>query len=146
MQYSMSTCAFVQHTYDQVNATMAYIMFWCTYYFLYVDSAQDADSLPTPDASRKREGAFIVWTAAEIDFTLSKSTTTLNTKPPSNTVTSSIDSSSSSSGDMTLAQLFKAAYGVKSEGNCDPQHDLHGELQGQNVLYRAATADDLIRK
>jgi uncharacterized protein YyaL (SSP411 family) len=112
------------------------------------NSAQDADSLPTPDAFRKREGAFIVWTATEIDFILSKSSTTLNTKAPATTVTSSTDSSSSSSssGDVTLAQLFKAAYGVKSEGNCDPQHDPHGELQGQNVLYRAATTDDLICK
>jgi uncharacterized protein YyaL (SSP411 family) len=112
---------------------------------LIANSAQDADSLPTPDAFKKREGAFIVWTATEIDFILSKSSTTLNTKAPSNTVTSSTDSSSSS-GKVTLAQLFKAAYGVKQEGNCDPQHDPHGELKGQNVLYRAATADDLIRK
>lgn len=65
-------------------------------------SAEDADSLPTEDVTDTKEGAFYVWTAKELDDILEKK-----------------------------SQLFKLYYGVREEGNCDPSHDIQGELKGQ---------------
>ena len=65
-------------------------------------SAEDADSLPSNDSTIKKEGAFYVWTAALIDEIL---------------------------GDRS--EMFKYHFGVKQEGNCDPKHDIQGELKGQ---------------
>ncbi|KAK3529652.1 hypothetical protein QTP70_033717 [Hemibagrus guttatus] len=78
-------------------------------------SAEDADSLPTAESSEKREGAFCVWTAAEIRELLS------------NTV-------EEATGGATQADIFMHHYGVKEQGNVQPEQDPHGELQGQNVL------------
>jgi uncharacterized protein YyaL (SSP411 family) len=72
-------------------------------------AAEDADSLPAPDAPRKLEGAFWTWTAAEL--------------------TSLLDDAS--------AALFAAAYGVLPVGNAAPDSDPHGELAGRNTLFRA---------
>jgi uncharacterized protein YyaL (SSP411 family) len=71
-------------------------------------SAEDADSLPSADATRKLEGAFYVWTQAEIAEAL---------------------------GEARAAE-FSAAYGVEKEGNVSPDSDPHDELGGKNVLYR----------
>lgn len=68
--------------------------------------AEDADSLPTPEASRKLEGAFAVWTAEEIDKVLPEQE----------------------------AALFKSHYGVRPGGNVPAELDHHGELAGKNVL------------
>ena len=65
-------------------------------------SAEDADSLPSTGSTVKKEGAFYVWTAQQLDEIL---------------------------GDRSLA--FKYHYGVKPDGNCDPRHDIQGELTGQ---------------
>jgi len=72
-------------------------------------AAEDADSLPTADAAEKREGAYWTWEAREISERL-----------PARD-----------------AALFAAAYGVEAEGNARPESDPHGELTGQNTLYRA---------
>jgi uncharacterized protein YyaL (SSP411 family) len=73
-------------------------------------SAEDADSLPEKGAAAKKEGAFYVFTAAELESIL----------------------------DPEALALFAAAYGVIAEGNTDPASDPHGELTGTNTLYRAA--------
>ena len=65
-------------------------------------SAEDADSLPTRDSVVKKEGAFYVWTAKQLDELL-----------------------------QTDAETFKYHFGVRPEGNCDPRHDIQGELKGQ---------------
>ena len=65
-------------------------------------SAEDADSLPTRDSTVKKEGAFYVWTAAQLDELLGEN-----------------------------SEIIKFHYGVKQEGNCDPKHDIQGELKGQ---------------
>lgn len=65
-------------------------------------SAEDADSLPCYDSTIKKEGAFYVWSAAQLDEIL---------------------------GDHSA--MFKFHFGVKQEGNCDPKHDIQGELKGQ---------------
>jgi uncharacterized protein YyaL (SSP411 family) len=71
-------------------------------------SAEDADSLPDPNASEKKEGAFYVWTQETIDRALTP--------------------------EESLA--FRRMYGVEQSGNVAPSSDPHGELGGQNVLLR----------
>ncbi|XP_041938610.1 spermatogenesis-associated protein 20 [Alosa sapidissima] len=78
-------------------------------------SAEDADSLPTPESSEKKEGAFCVWTAAEIRQLLSEIV-------------------EGATGGATKADIFMHHYGVKEQGNVEPEQDPHGELLGQNVL------------
>ena len=80
-------------------------------------AAEDADSLPEPGAREKREGAFYVFRAREIDTLLGP----------------------------TLAPIFRAAYGVRDEGNADPASDPHGQLTGTNTLFRALDRNDLRR-
>ena len=65
-------------------------------------SAEDADSLPTRDSVVKKEGAFYVWTAKQLDELLHAD-----------------------------AEMFKYHFGVRPGGNCDPSHDIQGELKGQ---------------
>jgi uncharacterized protein YyaL (SSP411 family) len=74
-------------------------------------SAEDADSLAKKDSPRKTEGAFYVWTYAELLEVL---------------------------GDDRIAE-FAATYGVDLEGNVSESSDPHGELQGANVLIRRLT-------
>jgi uncharacterized protein YyaL (SSP411 family) len=78
-------------------------------------AAEDADSLPTADAQHKREGAFWTWEAAEISALL----------------------------EPRDAAIFCAAYGVEANGNARPASDPHGELEGQNTLFRAMRDDAL---
>ncbi len=72
-------------------------------------AAEDADSLPSADAGEKREGAYWTWEADEISKLLPKRD----------------------------AAVFRAAYGVGAAGNARPASDPHGELEGQNTLFRA---------
>ena len=78
-------------------------------------AAEDADSLPEHASTHKREGAFWTWTAAEISRLLAPRD----------------------------AAIFYAAYGVEEQGNARPESDPHGELQGQNTLFRARSDDEL---
>ncbi|MBK1883315.1 thioredoxin domain-containing protein [Luteolibacter pohnpeiensis] len=78
-------------------------------------AAEDADSLPVADAAEKREGAYWTWEAGEIYQQL----------------------------DARSAAIFCAAYGVQAEGNARPESDPHGELEGQNTLFRAMQVADL---
>ena len=71
-------------------------------------SAEDADSLPRPDAVRKTEGAFYIWKSDEISEVL---------------------------GADRLAE-FSDVYGVDPEGNVSLDSDPHGELEGENVLIQ----------
>jgi uncharacterized protein YyaL (SSP411 family) len=76
-------------------------------------SAEDADSLDTGASDEKREGAFYLWTEAEITGLL----------------------------DPEEAALFIAAFGIRSEGNAPT--DPHGEFGGKNILIRAASDGEL---
>ncbi|RDX46148.1 hypothetical protein OH76DRAFT_1407279 [Lentinus brumalis] len=80
-------------------------------------SAEDADSLPSNDDTVKKEGAFYVWTAKQLDELLGED-----------------------------AEMFKYHFGVKEQGNCDPSHDIQGELKGQNVLFTAHTPEETADK
>ncbi|KAK1315644.1 hypothetical protein QJS10_CPA05g00498 [Acorus calamus] len=70
-------------------------------------SAEDADSAEFEGALRKKEGAFYVWTAKEVEDVMGDS-----------------------------AKLFMEHYYVKTSGNCDLSRmsDPHNEFKGQNVL------------
>ena len=71
-------------------------------------SAEDADSLPREGATKKLEGAFYVWTAAEIKEALGEQ----------------------------REKEFSAVYGVEPGGNVPSRIDPHGELAGVNVLIQ----------
>jgi hypothetical protein len=75
-------------------------------------SAEDADSFATAESEKKTEGAFYVWTAAEIDELLGK----------------------------REGSIFRYAYGARKDGNARHESDPHGELKGLNTLFRAFTA------
>lgn len=68
-------------------------------------SAEDADSLPSHGDARKREGAFYVWTQAELEALLGEE-----------------------------APEFMQAFGVEPGGNAPAGTDPHGELEGTNTL------------
>ncbi|MCC6860645.1 MAG: thioredoxin domain-containing protein [Bryobacterales bacterium] len=71
-------------------------------------SAEDADSASDPDRPTvKSEGAFYLWTAAEIDGVLGRE----------------------------AAARFGELYGVEENGNV--RDDPHGEFRGRNILYAA---------
>ena len=123
--------------YDQAQLAMAYLDGWQIsgeesfretaegiFHYLLTDlrdecgafhAAEDADSLPDETADHKREGAYWTWEAREISSLL----------------------------EPRDAAIFSAAYGVAAEGNARPESDPHGELEGQNTLFRAMRDDAL---
>lgn len=78
-------------------------------------SAEDADSHRQFGDAHKHEGALWTWTADEISSLL----------------------------DPLPAAIFSMAYGVEAEGNARPESDPHGDLEGQNTLFRALENDKL---
>ncbi len=78
-------------------------------------SAEDADSLRQFGDAHKHEGAFWTWTAEEISLLL----------------------------DPMPAAIFSMAFGVEAEGNARPESDPHGDLEGQNTLFRALGNDKI---
>lgn len=82
-------------------------------------SAEDADSAEYEGATRKKEGAFYVWTSEEVEEIV---------------------------GD--FANLFKDHYYVKSSGNCDLSRmsDPHNEFKGKNVLFEKKDASSMASK
>jgi len=72
-------------------------------------SAEDADSYIDDTHTKKSEGWFYVWKAAEIDELLGKEE----------------------------GSIFRYAYGARRDGNARPESDPHGELTGLNTLFRA---------
>jgi uncharacterized protein YyaL (SSP411 family) len=87
--------------------------------------AEDADSLPTLDSTKKREGAFAVWTEKEVREALVKTV------------------------GMTAKELevFEYYFDVKSGGNVRPgPTDPHGELKGVNVLRVLHTVAGVAKK
>ncbi|XP_040937016.1 spermatogenesis-associated protein 20 isoform X2 [Gossypium hirsutum] len=82
-------------------------------------SAEDADSAEFEGATRKKEGAFYIWTSKEIDDILGEH-----------------------------ASLFKEHYYVKPSGNCDlsSMSDPHKEFKGKNVLIERNDSSALASK
>ncbi|XP_011875179.1 PREDICTED: spermatogenesis-associated protein 20 isoform X2 [Vollenhovia emeryi] len=84
--------------------------------------AEDADSLPNPDASAKREGAFYVWTYDELKSLLKK-------KVPGK-------------DNVRYFDLICRQFSVRKEGNVESSQDPHGELTGKNVLWMQSGIED----
>lgn len=78
-------------------------------------AAEDADSYESAESQHKEEGAFYVWTTAQLEAALGAE----------------------------QAALFEQFYGVRPEGNAPPQGDPHGEFKGKNILFRAKALADL---
>ncbi len=77
-------------------------------------SAEDADSVIDPaEPARKGEGAFYIWSHAEIVALLGE----------------------------PAAERFCYRYGVLPNGNVNPSTDPHEEFAGKNILYRARTVE-----
>lgn len=80
-------------------------------------SAEDADSVIDPaQPNEKGEGAFYVWTRAEIDEVLGQ----------------------------PAADWFAYVFGVERDGNV--MEDPHGEFTGKNILYRRRSIADAARQ
>ncbi|KAI8328592.1 Six-hairpin glycosidase-like protein [Choanephora cucurbitarum] len=77
-------------------------------------SAEDADSLPTQDASKKLEGAFCVWETSEIEAVLGPE----------------------------KARVFNTHYHCQAKGNINPAQDPHQELVHKNVLIEYGSIED----
>ena len=119
---------FEKMLYDQAQLALAYLdAFQITQEAFYADivhrilgyvqrdlqheaggfyAAEDADSLPTPDAIKKAEGAFYVWTEQEITALLGA----------------------------TNAALFNYHYDVRPKGNV--ANNPHEEFTGKNILIQ----------
>ncbi|CAN6693799.1 unnamed protein product [Malus baccata var. baccata] len=82
-------------------------------------SAEDADSAESEGATRKKEGAFYVWTKKEVEDILGEDAT-----------------------------LFKNHYYIKPSGNCDLSRmsDPHNEFKGTNVLIERKSPSELAPK
>ncbi|KAK9480318.1 hypothetical protein V1514DRAFT_302913 [Lipomyces japonicus] len=78
-------------------------------------SAEDADSYPSDDPLKKKEGAFYVWTYDDFFKVLGR----------------------------VPGDIAAAHWNVSEFGNVDPQFDLHNELEGQNVLQVRTEIDEL---
>ncbi|CDS12674.1 hypothetical protein LRAMOSA04860 [Lichtheimia ramosa] len=81
-------------------------------------SAEDADSYPEEDPSKKMEGAFYVWEDEKLDEIL----------------------------DPKEAKVFKRYYGVTKNGNVNPALDPQGELEDQNVLAEEMPVADVAKE
>jgi uncharacterized protein YyaL (SSP411 family) len=75
-------------------------------------SAEDADSADPAQPGEKREGAFYVWTADELEAALAKPD----------------------------AAMFAFRYGTEQRGNVE--EDPHGEFGGRNILFQAHTIEE----
>jgi uncharacterized protein YyaL (SSP411 family) len=80
-------------------------------------SAQDADSLIEAGKPEHGEGAFYVWTQAEIESVLGHET----------------------------AVVFDYVYGVEPSGNVSPDQDFREEFTGKNVLFERHTRSEAAR-
>ncbi|GAB2281321.1 hypothetical protein Dimus_015919 [Dionaea muscipula] len=82
-------------------------------------SAEDADSAESEGATRKKEGAFYIWSSKEVEGILGEH-----------------------------ASLFKEHYYVKPSGNCDlsGMSDPHNEFRGKNVLIERNSTEVMASK
>ncbi|CAF0841172.1 unnamed protein product [Didymodactylos carnosus] len=103
-------------TKDELHAqTLRDILFYVEHYLRHEQggfySAEDADSLPTKEAKKKKEGAFYAWHYDDLQKLLSEKIS-----------------------DHTHADVFCHYFQCKKNGNVDPMQDPHDELKHQNIL------------
>ncbi|CAL8380507.1 unnamed protein product [Gadus morhua 'NCC'] len=87
-------------------------------------SAEDADSVPSGGGPEKREGAFCVWTASELRELLGE------VLP-------------GATGRASLADVAMHHYGVREQGNVEPEQDPH-ELTAARFGLSVATVTELL--
>lgn len=80
--------------------------------------SEDADSLPTPNDTEKREGAFYVWTQKELTQVLGQRD----------------------------AGVCARHWGILPDGNVAPEHDPHDEFMNQNILSVKVTPSKLAKE
>jgi uncharacterized protein YyaL (SSP411 family) len=100
--------------FDVARSTLDYITRDLTHPAGGFYSAEDADSFEKEGDDHKKEGAFYVWSRAEIEQVLGAD-----------------------------AGLFCAFYNVRPGGNAPPQGDPHGEFRGQNILFESSPLADV---
>lgn len=83
-------------------------------------AAEDADSLPTHDATKKMEGAFCVWEKEEVKAILGEKKV----------------------GSVNLMDVFCDYFDVEDNGNVSRSSDPHGELKNKNVLRKLLTDEE----
>ena len=98
---------------DVVNDIYKYTFKWLKSSDGGYFTAEDADSEPTKDAI-KVEGAFCVWTDSELQNLLKND-----------------------------YSMYKAFYGVESDGNVPLKYDIQQELVGKNILMQQMTFEEL---
>ena len=81
-------------------------------------SAEDADSRNVATSSEASEGAFYIWTAAQIESVLGKQN----------------------------ADIFGYAYGVEPAGNVPKAQDIRGDLTGKNIFYEAHSTEETAKR
>jgi uncharacterized protein YyaL (SSP411 family) len=81
-------------------------------------SAEDADSLIAAGRREKAEGAFYVWTSAEIEDALGP-------EP---------------------AKLFSDTFGIEARGNVEEGNDFRHEFTGKNILFQHLTLAETARR
>lgn len=81
-------------------------------------SSEDADSIPAPNDTEKREGAFYVWTLKELTQVLGQRD----------------------------AGVCARHWGVHPDGNVAPENDPHDEFMNQNVLSVKVTPSKLAKE
>ncbi|KZT25472.1 hypothetical protein NEOLEDRAFT_1133418 [Neolentinus lepideus HHB14362 ss-1] len=116
-QYTITSDPLYLNTVFDILEYTTRDLYSSTYKAFY--AAEDAESLPTLTSTKKEEGAFWVWTAAEIDKIL---------------------------GEQRASDIFKFHFSVKDNGNVDPSHDPHNELKGKNVLMERGSVEDTHRE
>ncbi|PIO76123.1 hypothetical protein TELCIR_01800 [Teladorsagia circumcincta] len=83
-------------------------------------AAEDADSFPTANSNKKKEGAFCVWEMSEVNELLKDL----------------------KFGDKDAVNLFCRYYDIHEKGNVGRFKDPHGELQHKNVLRMKQSHDE----
>lgn len=81
-------------------------------------SGEDADSLPTPDAEVKVEGAFYAWTASEVRDILQSNSEKFQ-----------------GFGELDPYEVLAHHYDVRETGNVEPSSDPHGHLLAKNIFF-----------
>lgn len=83
-------------------------------------AAEDADSLPYHDSTKKMEGAFCVWEKEEIKDILGEKKI----------------------GSAKLVDVFNDYFDVEENGNVSRSSDPHGELKNKNILRKLLTDEE----
>uniref|UniRef100_A0A336MMR2 CSON003158 protein n=1 Tax=Culicoides sonorensis TaxID=179676 RepID=A0A336MMR2_CULSO len=92
-------------------------------------SGEDADSLPSPNAPAKIEGAFYAWTFDEIQETLTEDFEKFK-----------------GFTDFDVQKIYIYHYDIKPKGNVEPSSDPHGHLTGKNIPFVNGSVEETADK